>query len=183
MSHGPGFCAAVAALVLAGGAARADSVHLFSYDPADATTRQAAGPLTFTFRKGLFHLTLLNLRSTEATATAYLKPADEKSLGLHGRSAAIAAALAGRDLYRVEDAAEGSALVSAFCPGQGRAWMAFGPVRPNRDLTVMVIGAPAKGGEAVPCQTLKFSFHGEWTLPPGRTIDALDLKRPRFPGS
>lgn len=167
----------VATLALAAGGARADSVHLYSYDPADATTRQAAGPLTFTVKKGLFHTTVLNLRSTEATATAFVRRADEKALGRNARAAAAAGAL-----YEVEGVDDGAALISAFCPGASRAWMVFGPLRRNRDLTVLVVGAPKAGGPAALCRTLTFSFHGEWVLPPGRAFDPRDLEHSRYPG-
>jgi hypothetical protein len=170
------------ALNLGAVAARADTVHLYSYDPADAETRHASGPLTFTFRKGLLHTTVLNLRSTEATATAYLHPADERALGPHGLAGALGAEPAERGLYQVEPADEGAALISAFCPGAARAWMVFGPLKLNRDLTVRVIGAPA-AGPAKLCRTLRFSFHGEWLLPPDRTIDPRQLQHGRYPGT
>ncbi len=181
MSGGGLWPALAAVAVLAAGGARADSLHLYSYDPADAATRQAAGPLTFTFRRGLLHTTLLNLRSTEATATAWLHPADGKALGPGG----LARAGGGREalaLYAVDPAEEGAALVAAFCPGATRAWMAFGPLKPYRDLTVLVIGAPASGGPPKLCRTLTFSFHGEWVLPPGRAMDPRELDRARYPG-
>jgi hypothetical protein len=157
-------------------------VHLYSYDPVDTETRHAAGPLTFTVRKGLLHTTVLNLRSTEATATAYLRPADEKALGPRGLAGALGAQPAERGLYQVETKDEGAALISAFCPGATRAWMAFGPVKFDRDLTVRVIGAPASGPARL-CRTLRFSFHGEWLLPPGRAIDPRTLERGRYPGA
>ena len=176
--------AAVAALLAVNlaGAARGDTVHLYSYDPADAETRHAAGPLTFMFRKGLLHTTVLNLRSTEATATAYLHPADEKALGPRGLAGALGPEPTERGLYRIEPAEEGAALISAFCPGAARAWMAFGPLKLNRDLTVRVIGAPA-AGPAKLCRTLRFSFHGEWLLPPERSMDPRQLERGRYPGT
>lgn len=164
------------------GVARADTVHVYSYDPADADTRHAAGPLTFMVRKGLLHTTVLNLRSTEATATAYLRPADEKVLGPRGLAGALGAQAGERGLYQVEAKDEGAALISAFCPGAARAWMAFGPVKFDRDLTVRVIGAPA-AGPAKLCRTLRFSFHGEWLQPPGRAIDPRELERGRYPGT
>jgi hypothetical protein len=163
-------------------AGRADTLHIFSYDPADAETRHAAGPLTFTIRKGLLHTTVLNVRATEAAATAYLHPVDEKALGPHGLAAATGSAPEERGLYRVDTAEEGSALISAFCPGATRAWMAFGPVKFDRDLTVQVIGAPASGAPKL-CRTLRFSFHGEWLFPPsGPPIDPRTLQRGRYPG-
>jgi hypothetical protein len=178
--------AATLALVIAAlgapGAARADEIRLFSYDPADAATREASGALTFTFRKGLLRNTLINLRSTEAPATADLRRADEHALGRGGLSRVIGAQSAERDVYAVEHTDEGDALIAALCPGAAQAWMAFGQLHFDRDLTVRVIGAPAKGGAAKLCRTLKFSFHGEWRVPPTRAIDPRELERRRFPG-
>jgi len=180
--------AAVLGLALGGlalaGAARADSLHLYSYDPADTPTRQAAGPLTFTFRKALLHTTVLKLMSTEAQATAYLRPADDKALGRGGLlGAAGPDGSRDRALYEVRSVEEGAALISAFCPGASRAWLAFGPLKLNRDLTVLVLGAPAAGGPARLCRTLAFRFHGEWLLPPGRAINPRDLEFGRYPGT
>jgi hypothetical protein len=177
---------AVTAAILAGGLAGpalADTVHLYSYDPADADTRHAAGPLTFTVRKGLLHTTVLNLRSTEAAATAYLRPVDEKTLGRGGMAAAVGAEPIERGLYEVEAKEDGAALISAFCPGAARAWMAFGPLKFDRDLTVQVIGAPASGAAKL-CRTLRFSFHGEWLAPPSAPpINPHELDRHRYPGT
>jgi hypothetical protein len=185
MTGGAKTAAAVVAVGLAlAGAARADSFHLYSYDPADDATRQAAGPLTFTFRKGLLHTTVLNLMSTVAKATAYLRPTDERVLGRGGLVAAAGpAAASDHDLYEVQPAEEGAALISAFCPGARRAWMAFGPLKLNRDLSVLVLGTPKAGGPPHLCRTLAFRFHGEWLLPPGRSIDPRDLQFGRYPGT
>jgi hypothetical protein len=168
------------AATLMAGASAAGTIHLYSYDPADADTREAAGPLTFTFDKGLLHNTMLNVRSTEAEATAYLHRADDRVLGAGGLMRIAGSPAMARDLYEVEPSAEGSALIGAFCPGAARAWMAFGPVRLDRDLTVLVIGGPA-GQPPKLCRTLHFYFHGEWLVPPGRSIDPRELERPRFP--
>jgi hypothetical protein len=175
--------ALVLAIGSAAGGVRAENIHLYSYDPADPTTRQAAGPLTFTFRKGLFHNTVLNLRSTEATATAYLRPADERALGHGGLARAGDIDPYARDLYLVDPAEDGAALIAAFCPGASRAWMAFGALRFDHDLTVQVIGASTADGAPKLCRTLRFAFRGEWTLPPGRRIDARELERGRYPGN
>jgi hypothetical protein len=180
LKRGRKAAALAVALALAGGAQAAD-IRLYSYDPADAATRTASGPLTFTFRKGLLSNTVLNLRSTEAPATAYLRRADEHVLGPGGLNRVIGARAPERDFYEVETAEQGEALVAAFCPGSRRAWMAFRGLKLNRDLTVLVIGAPATGGAAKLCRTLQYTFHGEWRLPPGRTMDPRELERPRFP--
>ena len=169
---------------LIAGPALADSLHMFSYDPADSGTRTAAGPLTFTFSKGLLRNTVLNIRSTEAPATADLKRVDERGLGRGGLNAVIGARAPERDLYQVETADQGEALVSAFCPGSKQAWMVFGRLKLNRDLKVLVLGEPAKGGPVTLCRTLSFAFHGEWAFPAGRPIDPRDVTPPtRYPGA
>ena len=111
--------AAVLEAGLGAGSARADDLHIYSYDPADADTRLAAGPLTFTVKKGLLHTTVLNLRSTEAPATAYLRPADERALGQGGLAAAVGAQPAERELDQVEPAKEGAALIAASVRAPG----------------------------------------------------------------
>ena len=60
--------------------------------------------------------------------------------------------------------------------------MAFGPVKFDRDLTVLVVGTPSAGGPPKLCRTLRFSFHGEWVLPPGRPFNPHDLDQRRYPG-
>ena len=170
-----------AGLLAAATPSLADSFHLYSYDPADTVTREAAGPLTFAFRRGLLHTTLINLRSTEAEASAPLKPAGAGVAPGWERTLAQAGTTS-RDLYEVESTDEGAALISAFCPGDHRAWMAFGPMKLNADLRIDVLGQASTDRPARLCRTLRFTFHGEWRLPPGRSIDPRDLEHPRFPG-
>jgi len=169
--------AVIAALVAAAaGSARADAFRLYSYDPADAETRAAAGPLTFEFRKGLFRTVMVSVRATEAQATADLKSADERGLGAGGLKAFIGAAPQ-RDLYEVKTDQDGPALIAAFCPGATRAWMAFGAPRPYQSLRVYVLGP--KDGAAGPirlCRTLNFIYHGAWSAPPA---DKLPPRLPR----
>jgi hypothetical protein len=171
---------ATGVMSLMASAALADNVHLYSYDPADAATTRAAGPLTFTFKKGLFHNKVLNLRSTVAEATAYLRPAAEKDLGPKGLSGAYGREPPDRNLYEVEAEDQGAALISAFCPGMKRAWLAFGPMRFDRDLEVLVVGTATPGGAPKPCRTLKFNFHGEWGMPPGQSINPRELQHTRI---
>lgn len=156
------------------------ATRMFSYDPANSETRRSAGALTFQFTQKLVFTTVLNVRATEGQATAVLKPADEKVLGRGGLSALIGGAPE-RDLYEVQPAEDGAALTSAFCPGAKRAWMAFGRLRPNRDLRVFVLGDDAQGVAAHLCRTFDFTFHGEWRLPPGAKFDERQLERRQFP--
>ncbi|HWF01456.1 MAG TPA: hypothetical protein VG248_16770 [Caulobacteraceae bacterium] len=176
--------AALAAIsVLASTAARAASLHLYSYDPADQPTREASGGLTFEVRKGLMHSTVLSLMATEAKASAPLRKVDAGALGRGGLAAALGPAPAERDIYQVVAKDEGPALISALCPGSKRAWLAFGVVRFDGDLKVDVIGDQA-GRPVRLCRTLAFNFHGEWTAPAtSRLVRERDLPHGRFPGT
>jgi hypothetical protein len=174
--------AALIGLCAAAGPARSATIHIYSYDPADAETAKAAGPLTFTIRKGLLRTWVLNLRSTTAQATAYLALADERELGGGGPAGPKGRDPMARTLYRIEPQADGPALVSAFCPGATRGWLAFGPIRFDQPLSVLALGAPAVGPAKL-CRSLNFSFRGEWRLPPGGSIDPRELERGRYPGA
>jgi hypothetical protein len=170
------------ALTLAAGIADA-RIRMFSYDPADAETKAAAGPLTFAFNQGLLKVRLLSVHATEAQATADLRPAGEKVLGPGGLDALIGKDANERDLYQVLPAEEGAALIAAFCPGAAHAWMAFSRPRLFQDLRIYVIG---DGGAAKPthiCRRLDFSFHGEWKLPPTGKFDERELPQDQFPRS
>jgi len=172
-----GVAGIVAALAFAlHGAARADAIHIYSYDPADLATRLASGPLTFTFKKGLLHTTLLNLKSTEARASARLRADSESALGRQGLRPYWKIDATARDLYSVRPGEDGAALISALCPGSTRAWLAFTPVKLYRDLVVLVIGDTGTGRETSLCRTLRFSFHGEWRLPSDRSLNPDDMQ-------
>jgi hypothetical protein len=169
--------------VLAAGPACADTIHLYSYDPADLATRAAAGPLTFQVRKGLLHTTVENLRSTEAQATADLRAAPPQSLGGGRLGALVGSAGDERDLYEVQPRDQGPQLIAALCPGAKRAWLAFSRISMNGDLHIAVIGE-APGAAPRLCHTLVYSFHGEWRAPAtGPVLRERDLPHGRFPGT
>jgi len=164
------------------GASTADAVTVrqFSYDPADAKTREVTGGLTFQFNQSMFGVKVTNVRATEAKATADLAPAAPSAVG-PGGLAAVPGAPKG-DLYAVLPTDEGAALTSALCPGSRRAWMAIGKLKFDQDLQVYVIGDSPTGGPARTCQALAFTFHGEWRLPPpAEPFDTRELDQPQFP--
>jgi hypothetical protein len=174
----PACLALIAALASAQSALAA--VRVFSYDAANDGTRSVAGDLTFRFNQRLIFVTVLDIRSTEGRASADLKPADEHVLGPGGLTRLIGATAQERDLYEVKGDADGAALVHAFCPGSGHAWLAFGRLVEGRPLRVQVIGDAASGGSKL-CHTLDFNYRGEWKLPPGPGVKPSELKEPRFP--
>jgi len=171
----------LACIALAAAAPAAAGVRIFSYDAGDDVTRKVAGDLTFQFNQRLIFTTLMSIRSTEGRASADLKPADEHALGRGGLSRLIGPNAQERDLYEVENDAQGVELVHAFCPGSNRAWLAFGRLVEGRPLRVRVIGDTAGGGARL-CHTLAFNFRGEWKLPSASPpVRPSDLKEPRFP--
>jgi hypothetical protein len=166
-------------LVLAGPAEAAKRV--FSYDPANDFTARTAGPLTFEFNQRLIFTTVLNIQSTQGHANAALKPVSEGVLGGGGLSGLIGSTSHERDLYEVVPVGEGADLIRAFCPGSKRAWLAFGQLAFEKDLRIQVLGDDPHGKHARLCETLDFSFHGEWKMPPGRNVPLNDLPQPKFP--
>ncbi len=165
---------------LAAGAAEAGAIHMYSYDPADAETRAAAGPMTFEFRQGLLKPTMLSVRSTEADATVELSPAPGSALGGRGLTAMAGPEAADRDLYAVQAADDGAALIAALCPGSTRGWLAISRPRYGRDLGVDVLGDAPSGGARL-CRKLAFNFHGEWRAPNDAKFDTRITQRPRGP--
>jgi hypothetical protein len=167
-------------VLTAAGVAQA-AVHIVSFDPANDATRLAAGGLTFEFDQRLIFTRVLRVRSTEGQARADLRPANEAVLGRGGLTAVIGADAHERDLYEVKPSAEGADMIRAFCPGSTRAWLAFGRIAQYRALRVRVVGDGGAGGKARLCQTLDFSWRGEWRVPVGQSVHDRDLKVPTFP--
>ena len=72
----------------------------------------------------------------------------------------------GIQLYAV-DVKDGQGFAYGACKGADRAWLAFTPVRPDRDLTIYVVKIdPASKGPAL-CETLQYRWRAEWQLPHG----------------
>jgi hypothetical protein len=176
----------VAGPILTLGVARAAS-HIYSYDPADAATREAAGPLTFEVYKGVFGGTTIRaMRSTVAAATADLRRGAARDLGPRGLADVPGAAPHLRDLYEVQPSDEGAALIAALCPGARRAWIVFGDVGYNESLRIEVLGDQpgAAPSHVRVCHQLVYDFHGEWRGPPsGPVLRERDLLRGRYPGT
>ena len=179
VDHGLAGLAAVLALAHAG-LAEAENRRIFSYDPANEATRATAGPITFEFDQHILSTRVLRIRATEGQATAELKSVGEGQLGRGGLNAAAGGKPAGRDVYEILPKEEGAAMIQALCPGAQEAWLATDRLRANHDLEVLVIGR-AKGAQARLCQTLEYTFHGEWRLPPGPGVDPRTVPHPHFP--
>ena len=157
------------------------AVRTFSYDAANDQTRRTAGGLTFDFTQRLVFTRVLRVRATEGRATAELRPASESALGHGGLVAIVGPDARERDLYEIDPRSEGADMIRAFCPGSSRGWLAFGRVAEYRDLRVRVLGDDPKGGPAHVCETLDFSWRGEWKLPGGQPPRPRDMLEPGFP--
>ncbi|HEY2481059.1 MAG TPA: hypothetical protein VGI30_02525 [Caulobacteraceae bacterium] len=167
--------------IVAAPAAQA-AIHQYSYDPADAATRQAAGGVTFMVNKTLFGGTrVLKMRATEAKATADLQRADPGVLGRGGLTRILGPEGPAHDLYRIESADEGPSFVAALCPGSKRGWVALSPVRYGQDMQAVVLGDDPAGGPARACRKLAFTFRGEWRLPSGTPPPTEAVEAPAFP--
>ncbi len=167
-------------VVSVAGAARPENRRFFSYDPANDATRRAIGAVTFEFDQHLLSTHVLRIRSTEGAASAELKSAGESGLGAGGLDRATGGKPEARDLYEILAKDEGAEMIQALCPGATRAWLATERLRANRDLQVLVVGREA-GAPAKLCQTLAFTYHGEWRLPPGPGVDPRTVPHPHFP--
>jgi hypothetical protein len=148
-------------LLLAPGVAAA-GIKLYSYDPADAATKESSGALTFRFFKGLLGQKVLEVYATEGNAQAEVDPAGPPP-------GAGPLEVRNGGFYRIRPDKEGDALVAGLCPGSSRGWLSIGPLRAYQDLEVHMLSAPANGPVTL-CRTLIFRFRGEWKTPK----DALD---------
>ena len=170
-----------AAVVMPEASARANSLHIYSYDPANAETRHTAGALTFEFNRHLVFTTILRVLATEGEAKAEVLPVSEQVLGRGGLSALIGTRAIERDLYEIQPQDEGVAMIAALCPNAHRAWLAFGRLKANHDLRIYVLGDSTPGAPAKLCRTLEYSFHGEWRMPSDARIDPGLVAPPQFP--
>ena len=145
-------------------AAHADQ-RIFSYDPADAPTRQRVDQgLTLVMDKGLFGVTVREVLATQARATAILEPAYERDLG-DRLDRILPKGAWGSDVYLITDREQGPGMVRAFCPGSDKGWLVITPPKARRPLVVHALGADPANGKARHCATLNLTFRGEWKLP------------------
>lgn len=165
---------ALLALSLLGASPAAAAEKMYSYDPADAPTKQRIDKgLTFIFDRGLFGMRVREVLSTEARVSAKLTPVNERELGAKLETVLPAHAYE-RDVYLIGDDNQGPAMVRAFCPGSTKGWLVFAPIRVTQPLTVQVLGDDQATGKPHHCATLSLAFRGEWRLQPlGPPVDYL----------
>lgn len=163
--------AALIGLMAAGPAAA--SIVMYSYDSMTPDTEaMTEGGITLMLDKGLVHLRVVSLVETMDIGQADLKPVLDSALGRGGLNAVLGPGAQERDLYEITPKDDGRALTAALCHGSDKAWLAFGPIREDRELQVRAIGRDPATGKTRLCRTLEYAFHGVWTLPP------VDLPQP-----
>ena len=167
---------AVFAAALAFGSAAHAEQRIYSYDPADEATQQRLeSGLTIIFDRGLFGMRVHEILATRARASVKVEPAGERELGARLETV-LPKGASERELYAIEDAAEGPAMVRALCPGSTKGWLVMSPLRHRDDLVIHALGdapggdAPGGdtpgGGAARHCVTLNLKFRGQWRTPP-----------------
>jgi hypothetical protein len=145
----------------AAGAAQAGT-RIYSFDPADAATRQRVDKgLTFIFDRGMVGMRVKEVLATEARARAKVEPVGERGLGVKLDQILPRGANAW-ELYEIVGEDQGPAMIRAFCPGSTKGWLVFSAIRPRRELTVHALGDDG-AGKARLCATLKLSYRGEWS--------------------
>jgi hypothetical protein len=162
-AHAPA-CSIVLAALLAGPAAA--SQHIYSYDSANpATERMTESGLSFVFDKHIVGITVRRIMETQNIGAADLKPVSESVLGKGGVTGVVGEDAAERDVYEITDKDDGKALRNALCPGSDHVWLAFGRLKMGQDLRIRALGHDRRSGKTRLCETLDYSFRGEWTLP------------------
>jgi hypothetical protein len=141
--------------------------RIYSYDSANRLTEQMTeAGLTFVFDRTLMSTRVKEIIETNDVGHAEVRPAGQSVLGPGGLAALIGADARERDLYEILPDGDGRALISALCPGADRAWLAFGPLRPEQPLRIHALGHDPATGRSRKCITLDYSYHGQWALAP-----------------
>jgi hypothetical protein len=162
---------ALAGLALAGPAVAGQV--MYSYDSVTpATEAMTESGITLMLDKGLMHVRVLKLVETLDIGAADLRPASDDVLGHGGLGAVLGPDAPERDLYEITAKDDGRALSGALCQGASKAWLAFSPIREDRELTISAVTRDPATGKPRLCMTLQYAFHGVWGLPP------VDLPQP-----
>jgi hypothetical protein len=157
--------AALIATVLAVRPAMA-AQHTFSYDSiTPITVKMTESGLSFIFDKTPLGVRVRRILETNDVGAAELRPASESALGPGGLRNLLGSGAGERDLYEITDQENGPALRNALCRGSDHVWLAFGRLKVGLDLRIRALGHDPQTGRTRLCETLDYSFHGEWLAP------------------
>jgi hypothetical protein len=156
---------AVAALGagLATGTAQAARDRYFTYEPQSDAARYRSAEITLVVRPGLLSSKVLRIYRARGKAFALDKPEGLFS-GKQLHQALTGEDIEGLHLYAV-DVKDGEGFAHGACTGADRAWIAFTPIRPYRDLRIYVLKYDAEAKAPALCETLDYRWRAEWLLP------------------
>lgn len=163
----PLFLAGLAAVSLTAVAAPAQAAdkRMVTWDSASSEARRLTGAgLTFVFTRQYFRTNILAVRATAVPVGVVPKASRDGDInrqldGLMGPDA-------GRgEFYEIDpEKAEGKVMITAFCPGSTKGWLAIGPVYTRKPLRVHAFGDDGAGGVKL-CAAMDFTWKGEWQMP------------------
>lgn len=154
----------VCAAALAASAAHAKDRY-FTYEPDSDSAKYRSDVITLTVHEDMLGRRVTKLYRTRGKELALGKPQAAFSGGqLVKMLKEDDDDTRGIQLYAV-DVKDGAGFAHGACKGADRAWLAFTPVRPDRDLTIYVVKFdPDFKGPAL-CETLQYRWRAEWMLP------------------
>jgi len=157
---------AIAAALLAAGPAQAADKRMVTYDSASpAAQRMTGAGLTFVFTKSLFRTRVLAVRATAVPVAVIVRPSGDRDVNRQLDALMCADARTGT-LYELEPGeAQGQVMVTAFCPGSTRGWLAIGTIAHARPMRVHAFGDDPATGEPRLCGAMDFDWRGEWRTP------------------
>ncbi|MBS0295013.1 MAG: hypothetical protein JSR45_01790 [Proteobacteria bacterium] len=151
------------AATLAAGAAQAENLRYFTYEPDSEAARYRTQDITFVVKPGLLNARVLKI---------YRKRGDD--MDLHGAGQLSTGQLAqalpdepelwNLKLYEVDDQ-QGAGFARGSCKGAQHAWLAFKALKPYQDLKMYVVTYDPASKSATLCETLAYRWRGEWKLP------------------
>ncbi len=145
--------------------AQAADRRMVSFDSASSEARRLTGAgLTFVFTRQYFRTSILAVRATAVPVGVVPKASRDGSV--NRQLDALLGPDAGKgELYEIDpDKAEGKVMITAFCPGATKGWLAVGPVYTRKPLRVHAFGDDGAGGIKL-CAAMDFTWRGEWQMP------------------
>lgn len=158
--------AITAVAMLAAMPAQAADKRMVTYDSASpAAQRMTGAGLTFVFAKSLFRTRVLAVRATAVPVAVIVRPSGDRDTNrkldaLMGEEARTGT------LYEIEPGeAQGQVMVTAFCPGSTRGWLAIGAIVHAKPMRMHAFGDDPATGEPRLCGAMDFDWRGEWRTP------------------
>ncbi len=167
-----GFAVAAAAMVLAAAGSVAAKQRYYTYEPDSDTARYRSQEITLTVDAGMWGVKIERLYRTRGNDLRLGRPDgrfSDRQLGkiLDGEDAH------GLQIYAV-DVKDGQGFAHGACKGADRAWIAFSPVRPYRDLKLYVLKYDEETKAPALCETLAYRFRAEWLLPDKASLARME---------